>query len=123
MRRFLLAVALLIMPGEALGQSNFTRVNSPGPHAVGFRIIEQYDQSRGYRGASDPYTGKATSGERARPIQTLIWYPSEKGTGSATSAGDYLRLGGTIDRFPTTLAERARLETGFINGWISGLTS
>ncbi|MEO5938320.1 MAG: dienelactone hydrolase family protein [Sphingomonas sp.] len=121
MRRVLSALALLMLPGVALGQSNFTRINSPGPHAVGLRVIEQYDQSRGYRAATDAYTGRVTSGARARPIQTLIWYPAEKGTGTATTAVDYLRLGGTSDKFPSTLAERARLEDGFINGRVSGL--
>jgi dienelactone hydrolase len=122
MRRVLLTVALLIVPGIASAQSHFTRINPPGPHPVGLRVVEQYDMSRGYRGATNPYTGKATSGGRARPIQTLIWYPAEKGTGRATTVGDYLQLGGTSDEFPATPAERTRLEAGFINGRVSGLT-
>lgn len=122
MRRFLLMIALLIVPSTASAQSHFTRTNPPGPQPVGLRVVEQYDLSRGYRGATNPYTGKATSGERARPIQTLIWYPAEKGTGRATNAGDYLRLGGTSDDFPATPAERARLEAGYMDGRVSALT-
>ena len=88
MRIFLLILALLMAPDAALAQSHFTRTNPPGPHAVGLRVVEQYDRSRGYRGATDPDTGKATSGDRARPIQTLIWYPAQKGTGRAMLAGE-----------------------------------
>ena len=122
MRRFLLMIALLIAPSMASAQSHFTRTNPPGPHPVGLRVVEQYDLSRGYRGATNPYTGKATSGERARPIQTLTWYPAEKGTGRATTAGDYLRLGGTSDDFPATSAERARLEASYVDGRVGALT-
>ncbi|WP_066797707.1 CocE/NonD family hydrolase [Sphingomonas soli] len=114
MRSLLLSIALLIMPGMASAQSHFTRINPPGPHAVGLRVVEQYDKSRGYRGATDPFTGKPTEGERARPVQTLIWYPADKATGRATSAGDYMRLGGTSDSFPAQAAERARLEARYV---------
>lgn len=122
MRRFLLIALMLLAPGGALAQSNFTRTNPPGPHGVGLRVVEQYDQARGYRGATDPYTGKATRGDRARPVQTLIWYPAEKGTGRAISAGDYLRLGGTSDEFPAVPAERLGLEDGYISSRVGGLT-
>jgi dienelactone hydrolase len=122
-RRMLLTIALLVVPGIASAQSHFTRLNPQGPFPVGLRVVEQYDKSRGYRGATDAYTGKATSGERARPIQTLIWYPAEKGTGRATTVGDYLKLGGTSDDFPATAAERARLEGVFINRRVDGLTA
>ena len=92
MRRFLLMIALLIVPSTASAQSHFTRTNPPGPQPVGLRVVEQYDLSRGYRGVTNPYTGKATRGERARPIQTLIWYPAEQGTGLVMNAGNYLRI-------------------------------
>ena len=122
MRRIVLAIVLLIAPGAASAQSHFTRVNSPGPRAVGLRIVEQYDPSRGYRGAADPFTGKATRGERARPMQTLIWYPAQRGTGRATTVGDYMRLGGTSDDFPAAPAERARLEAAYVDGRVGALT-
>jgi len=122
MQKFLLMAALLIMPGTASAQSHFTRTNAPGPHPVGLRIVEQSDPSRGYLSATDPYTGKATRGERARPIQTLIWYPADKGTGVAMNAGDYLRLGGTQEDFSFAPAERARLEADYINGRVGALS-
>lgn len=122
MRTFLLYVSLLIVANVASAQSHFTRTNPPGPHPVGLRLVEQYDLSRGYRGATDPYTGKASSGTRARPIQTLIWYPAEKGTGLAMNAGNYLRMAATADDFGHTPAERARLEAGYVDGRVSALT-
>ncbi len=122
MRPFLLLIALLLVPGAASADSNFTRINAPGKYAVGLHIIEQYDFSRGYLGNADLYTGKPIRGERARPIQTLIWYPAQKGTGRAMSAGDYLRLGGTSDYFPHSAAERSRLETGYVDLETGGLT-
>jgi dienelactone hydrolase len=122
MLAFLLFMSLLIVPNVASAQSHFTRTNPPGTHPVGLRLVEQYDLSRGYRGATDPYTGKPTSGTRVRPIQTLIWYPAERGTGLAMNAGDYLRMAATADDFSHTAAERARLEAGYVNSRGSVLT-
>jgi hypothetical protein len=81
---------------------------------VGFRVVEQYDFSRGYRGTIDPNTGKPFTGERARPIQTLIWYPAGNDTGRSMTAGDYLKLGGTTDNFDGTPAVRSRLESDYV---------
>ncbi len=48
----------------------------PGPHAIGFKTIERYDQSRAF-GPKRDYFGNVLPGERARPIQICIWYPAE----------------------------------------------
>ena len=116
MHRILIVLlgALLLAPGAAPAQSNFTRTNAAGPHAVGLRVVEQHDRSRGYRGATDLYTGKPTPGERSRPIQTLVWYPAVDGTGRPLRAGDYLRLGGTSEEFPATAGEQTCLASGII---------
>jgi dienelactone hydrolase len=121
-RVFPLLLAVLGLSDAVSAQSHFTRTNPAGPYAVGFRVVEQYDRSRGYRGATDPYSGQATEGERARPLQTLIWYPAEKGTGSAVRAEDYLRLGATADDFGHTPAERARLEAVYISSRVQALS-
>jgi dienelactone hydrolase len=121
MRKFLLLVALLIAPTMASAQSRFTQTNPLGPNSVGLRVVEQYDYSRGYLGATDPNTGKPVTGERARPIQTLIWYPAERENGRAMRAGDYLRLGATAEKFGQTPAERARLEAGYVEQQLAGL--
>ncbi len=59
----------------------------PGPHAVGLRVVQQYDFSRTYKSA-----------ERARPVQTLVWYPARPG-GSALRYGDYVALMASEDDF------------------------
>lgn len=122
-RYSILFIALITAPVLTFAQSHFTRINAAGPHPVGLHVIEQYDQSRGYRGATDPYNGKATPGERARPIQTLVWYPAEKGSGRQMDVGSYIRLGGTSDEFPATLTERQKLEVRYVNSWIGTLTA
>ncbi|UOQ64545.1 hypothetical protein [Hymenobacter volaticus] len=50
----------------------------PGPHGVGFRVVQQYDYARSYKDKTDLVTGKPYLGERARPVQTLVWYPARK---------------------------------------------
>lgn len=122
MRIILLLIALM-MPGLASAQSHFTRINPPGPHAVGLRVVEQYDHSRGYRGATDPDTGQPTQGERARPIQTMIWYPAQTGSGHTMTVSDYLRLGATLDAFGQTPAERSRLQEAYLAESVSQLSA
>ena len=121
MRRFLLLAVLSLAPAMACAQSHFTRINPPGPLPVGLHVVEQYDPSRGYRGTVDSETGAAITGERARPIQTLVWYPAEPGSGRAMSAGDYLALGATGDAFPATPAERQRIEARYVGGVVGAL--
>lgn len=122
MQRFGLAISLLIAPVVASGESHFTRTNPAGPHPVGLRVIEQYDHSRGYLGATDPYNGQTTTGERARPVQTLVWYPAEKDSGHEMNVGGYLELGGTSDKFPVTPGERQRLEARYVTTWTGALS-
>lgn len=66
----------------------------PGPMPVGFRVVHQLDHSRIFLGDVDPVTGRATKGERARPVQTLVWYPA-MASGKTMRYGDYLQLIGT----------------------------
>ncbi len=62
----------------AHAESLFAFSNEPGIYSVGVRYIKQYDRSRSYAPqrnilkrmfSSEPQPG--------RPIQTVIWYPSE----------------------------------------------
>src|SRR5215208_3345707 len=69
------AVALVCAAPLANGQSSLVFTLAPGPYAVGFRAVEQYDRTRTFGDAFDE-EGKPVTGERARPIQTSIWYPS-----------------------------------------------
>jgi len=70
------------------GDQRFHFIEKPGPDAVGLKVVEQYDFSRSYRSATDEL-GKPYQGERARPLQTLIWYPAEKSSGKPMTVGDY----------------------------------
>jgi dienelactone hydrolase len=63
----------------------------PGQYTVGLKVVEQYDYSRVYRYNTDEF-GKPNNRERARPLQTLIWYPAEPSTGKAMTIADYAAL-------------------------------
>ncbi len=123
MRVLFLILALLGAPSVSFAGSNFTRHNPQGPHAVGLRVVEQYDFARGYRGETDVQTGKPISGERARPIQTLVWYPAAAGSGQGLTAGDYLKLGVTADDFDHPPAERAAMQAKFVAARVATLSS
>ncbi len=69
----------------------FYFTEKPGPYAVGLKVVDQYDFSRTYRPKVDAL-GKSTLGERARPLQTLIWYPAEKSGKKPLTVGDYSEL-------------------------------
>jgi dienelactone hydrolase len=122
MRILVFAAALLALPSVGFAESNFSRLNPPGPHAVGFKVVDQYDYSRSYRGATDPLTGKPLTGETARPIQTLIWYPADKGAKPVMSLADYVKLGASDDDFDHTPAEVAALEAKAIQRATGGVS-
>lgn len=68
------------IPGFARSQALFRFTEQPGTYAVGLKVVEQYDNSRTF------------DGERARPLQTLVWYPAERTRGNAMTVGDYGKL-------------------------------
>lgn len=70
-----------------------------GPYAVGLRVVQLHDRSRVYFGKIDLVTGTPVSGERARPIQALVWYPAEKNGGTSVRYADYLRTAATEEQF------------------------
>lgn len=71
---------------------------TPGPYRVGFRVVQQYDYSRSFHGNTDLVSGMPNEGERARPMQTLIWYPAEA-DGKAITYQDYMRTESTDEVF------------------------
>ena len=100
--------------------SNFTPPNPPGAYGVGFRLVQQYDHARIYQQKIDLTSGTTASGERARPLQTLIWYPARKPLGKQLQYGDYLRLVTTEAIFARSDAEvkhalAAALEDNYSN--------
>jgi dienelactone hydrolase len=101
--RSLPALVLCCAATLAQAASNFTFSNPPGPHAVGLRIVHQYDYARAYQGRIDPVTGLASTGEAARPVQTLIWYPAIKG-GKPVNYDTYMQTQATIEHFDRSVA-------------------
>jgi dienelactone hydrolase len=77
---------------------------APGPHAVGLRIVQQVDASRGATPKlamfSDSKPLAAT-----RPMQTLVWYPAHASGAAPVRYLDYLQSGLTGDDF--ALSEQA----------------
>jgi hypothetical protein len=63
----------------------------PGPHAVGLRVVDQYDESRIWLPLTDEM-GELRAGNRARSLQTLIWYPAGKTGAKKMTVGDYGKL-------------------------------
>jgi tetratricopeptide (TPR) repeat protein len=76
----------------------FQFLEKPGPHGVGLKVVEQYDYSRTYRHSTDDL-GKPYQGERARPLQTLIWYPAKRSSAKPMTVGDYGNLMATETSF------------------------
>jgi dienelactone hydrolase len=70
--------ALLLAVSSTAASAQAVISQPAGTYAVGLRVVQQYDHSREFKGAVDPVTGQTVSGERSRPIQTLIWYPASR---------------------------------------------
>jgi dienelactone hydrolase len=118
MRRTL-AAFFLTAASAACAASNFTFSNTPGPNPVGFRVKPQYDYSRSYKAKIDIVSGKPTSGERARPIQALVWYPAQ-GKGQAMVYRDYLATGPTEDDPALDAAASQRMLEADVERFVSG---
>jgi tetratricopeptide (TPR) repeat protein len=99
--------------GHAQNAPLFQFIEKPGPYAVGLKVVEQYDYSRTFGPATDDL-GKPYTGERARPLQTLIWYPAEISSSKPMTVGDYLNLRATETSFghPKTDASTKEWQDG-----------
>ncbi|HEX8605062.1 MAG TPA: CocE/NonD family hydrolase [Pseudoduganella sp.] len=93
MRHLLLALSFCAVTA-AQAADTYTFPLQPGPHAVGLQVKQQYDRSRVYKTRVSLVTGKPTSGERARPMQMLVWYPAARG-GRPVTFRDYYATGAT----------------------------
>lgn len=86
------------LTGSASERDLFAFTEAPGPHAVGLRVIEQYDHSRIFRPATD-CLGHPECDQRTRPLQTLVWYPALSGHSDPMTVGDYLALWASETKF------------------------
>jgi len=71
---------------------------SHGPAGVGWKLVQQHDYSRTYKGLIDTVSGEPIRGERARPIQTQIWYPA-RAQGMPVTYADYVRTEASEEDF------------------------
>ena len=76
--------------------SPFKFLQMPGPYPVGLKVVDQYDRSRNYSAIDSQRT---SAGDEARPLQTLIWYPSLRSPARPMTIGDYVRLADTEIHF------------------------
>ncbi len=117
-RRILTAVlALSICSGSVFAvpeTSSFRFLQKHGPYPVGLKVVDQHDRSRAYPA---PLKNLSKSPDDARPLQTLIWYPSLGITGKPLTVGDYTQLADTEIHFdaphPAQNRWRSLLKTSF----------
>ena len=91
-------ILILFCSASAQTVSHFRFTEKPGPYAVGLRVIEQYDYTRTFHSSLD-VLGKPYTGERARPLQTLIWYPAAISTAKKMTVANYTQLLATETNF------------------------
>jgi len=108
MSRILLSL-LLCCAGAAHGADSFKLSLKPGTYAVGLHVDQQYDRSRVFKTQASLITGKPATGERARPMQVLSWYPAENG-GKSMLFRDYLSFNASEADFAQS-AEQVRQTT------------
>lgn len=97
MFRFLLTLFLSLLVPVAAAE-DLRLVPAPGPYPVGLQVRQQYDQTRVYRRVRDNVTAQMTGAERARPVQSLVWYPAATG-GKPVRYRDYVGTMASEDRF------------------------
>lgn len=109
MKKILMILASIILSSMQLAISDSYSLwgnLKTGPNAVGFKVKLQYDYSRTFR-------TKTQTGPRARPIQTLIWYPARKTASSkAMIYEEYVNLRANELNFdpPTAEVKQQNLE-------------
>ena len=86
-----------------------------GPHAVGLRVIQQYDYSRLLEPQVDAF-GKAGTAAPGRPIQMLVWYPARRSGGAPMLAADYQQTSLNDVDFTAPAAEATRQRAGWLAG-------
>jgi len=110
MRRSCLTLLLLLAAAVNAPLSvaaDFPLAAPAGPYRVGFHVRQQLDRARVYRQARDPVTAQETAADRARPLQTLVWYPAAAG-GTPMRYRDYVATVATEEDFDRTPAQVGR---------------
>ena len=101
--RFVAIVATLLVPSTLAAQftfqARFTSNLPPGPHTVGFRVVEQYDGSRIPVDAAE-FGSNPDRYVRGRPMHTFIWYPAQSSGAPPMQFRDYAELFAQDGTFP-----------------------
>jgi dienelactone hydrolase len=118
----LLAFLLLAASGAAGAADTFVFSSEPGPYPVGMQVKAQYDTTRVYLPAVNMVTGQPESHERARPIQSIIWYPASA-KGKPLTWRDYMATKATEDAFWLSPAEVQLATDADVAGNTAGLPS
>jgi hypothetical protein len=116
--RIVLFMMLFWACTQTQAQSLFTFSNAPGVHGVGVRFVKQYDRTRSFtpqRGMLASVLSKQEN--RGRPLQTVVWYPAQKG-GQGVRYDDYLQLVGWETDFEGSPKEQART----VDAWLQMVT-
>jgi len=77
-----------IAAAQVTSAFKFQFTEKAGPYTVGLKVIEQYDRPRSFQIEGDS-SNKTTAAQGPRPLQTLVWYPSEESSREAMTFGDY----------------------------------
>jgi dienelactone hydrolase len=109
----LFTVLALCTSACAHAADNFTFSNPPGPHAVGVKVIQQYDRTRVFKASVDLATGEPVQGERTRPVQAIVWYPAVR-CGKPVTYRDYLDTIALEDDFTRSAAEVRRMTDSLV---------
>jgi hypothetical protein len=109
-----LLCGLTAFPQQLTPDQLFHFAEQPGRYAVGLRVVNQYDYSRTFLSVTNDL-GKPTTGERSRPIQTLVWYPASVSSAPRMTVGDYTQLLATETNF-----DEPQISSDW-QGWVKGM--
>jgi dienelactone hydrolase len=114
---FMLVSAAFCFPSEGLPLWGDLK---PGPYGVGFALRSRYDYSRAFR-PEVRFDGKRSTGETARPVQILVWYPASVRAGAKRlQYRDYVHLRARELSFGKMKHEENRQSVEqYINGGVS----
>ena len=116
LRPFLILLAVAGHAQAALpAASSADIIPEAGPHAVGLRIVQQYDYSRVLEAPVDAF-GKAGSVGPARPIQTLVWYPAKRTGAARMLVADYQQASLADVDFALSGAEASKQRAAWMAG-------
>jgi len=91
--------SFLLFAATLATAADFPLAAPASPYRVGLHVRQQADRARVYQRARDPVTAQAASGDRSRPLQTLVWYPAAAAGGTPLRYRDYVSTVATEEDF------------------------